>query len=324
MTTSARVNVDTHRKLLQEKLLDFVHTEGTHPTGITGFDIHRFDSDGTPRPMMYSPVIIVVVQGHKWAKIGDAEVVYGEHTCFVAGVDMPVSSCIKNVSPEKPFLSLSLELDKSLIAQLAAEVPPTQGYGNLCHQGAVIQEVDAPLLDAFLRLLELIDQPQKRKILEPLIKKEIHYLLLSGAVGGLLRDMHTFGTHGNQIVQAIAWLQSNFTKPLKIDALAEQLHMAPSTFHKHFKDITTVSPLQYQKRLRLLEARRLMLSDSHDTGQASLAVGYDSLTQFNREYKRLFGEPPRRDVARLTNQIPVSPPSPPMGHSTDYGSISMQ
>mgnify|MGYP003623323394 CR=1 FL=1 len=299
MANHARIDENKSWSLLREKLLHLSPDEGNFTTRIPGFVLHRFDTESTPRPHMYKPVIVVVVQGSKWVKIGEHEQIYGQTTCFVSGVDMPVTSCIRDVSPDKPYLSLSLELDNRLIPQMAAEIgqdlPPEELYSS----GAAVQEVDAELLDAFLRLVEVVESPGREAIMAPLLLREIHYRLLIGPMGGQLRAIHTFGTQGNQIARAINWLMKNYTESFQVDELAKRLNIATSTLHKHFKEVTTVSPLQYQKRRRLLEAQRLMLNGICDATQASARVGYESLAQFNREYKRMFGEPPRRDVVRL-------------------------
>ena len=171
--------------------------------------------------------------------------------------------------------------------------------GACSYKGLSVADVDPDILHAFLRLVELLEKPEQIPILGPLIVREIHYRLLIGPQGEFLRRLNTLGTQSNQIAQAITWLRDNYREPLQVDKLAQKVNMATSTFHRHFKEVTTLSPLQFHKRLRLYEAKRLMLTESKDASSASLAVGYESPTQFNREYKRLFGEPPHRDVMRM-------------------------
>jgi transcriptional regulator GlxA family with amidase domain len=163
----------------------------------------------------------------------------------------------------------------------------------------VVGDADPAVLDALLRFTDLLEQPAQQAVLAPLLIREIHYRLLLGPLGNQLRMIHTQGSQSNQIAQVITWLKSNYKKPLNVTELAKQVNMAPSTFHRHFRELTTLSPLQYQKQLRLSEAQRLMLVDRRDVGSAGYAVGYESLTQFNREYKRMFGAPPRQDVQRI-------------------------
>lgn len=299
MAENYRVDFEKSRAALKEILLQRMPKGGDYPTPVNGLVLHRYASGDTPKPRFYDPVIIVVVQGKKRVRIGAEDIPYGEHTCFVAGVNMPVSSCVLEASKDVPYLSLSLNLDKSLIASLATKVPPSTEYSTHFSTGAVVQEVGPELLDAFLRLLELTEKPKESAVLSELVYQEIHFRLLTSPFGNQLRTLNTLGSQSNQIAQAITWLQENFDKPLHVEELAAHLNMAPSTFHKHFKEITTLSPLQYQKQLRLTEAQRLMLSANYDVTQAAFAVGYESSTQFNREYKRLFGESPRKDVMKL-------------------------
>ena len=303
MTGNYRIDFEKSRSALREILLRRLPEGGDYHTPVEGFVLHRYNSGDAPKPRFYDPVIIVVVQGRKKVRIGMEDIPYGEHSCFIAGVNMPVSSCVLEASEERPYLSMSLNLDKSLIASLAAKVPPSAGNRANSAAGAVVQELSPDLLDAFLRLLELADQPDQAQVLGSLVYQEIHYRLLTSPFGYHLRQLNTFGSQSNQINQAILWLKDNYKEPLHVETLASRLNMATSTFHKHFKEITTLSPLQYQKRLRLSEAQRLMLSDHYDVTQAAFAVGYESATQFNREYRRLFGESPRKDVMQMKRAV---------------------
>lgn len=299
MAENYRVDFEKSRAALKEILLRCLPEAGDYPTSVDGFVLHRYNSGDAPKPRFCDPVIIVVVQGKKRVRIGAEDIPYGEHTCFIAGVNMPITSCVMEAREDKPYLSMSLNLDKNLIATLASKVPPSTKHIGHFSAGAVVQPIGPELLDAFLRLLELTENPEQAAILGNLVYQEIHYRLLTGPFGNQLRTLNTFGSQSNQIAQALTWLQENYNKALHVEELAARLNMAPSTFHKHFKEITTVSPLQYQKQLRLTEAQRLMLSDNYDVTQAAFAVGYESSTQFSREYKRLFGESPRKDVMKM-------------------------
>lgn len=292
----ARVNEDNSWDVLKDAIIKGTSARaGSHPTAIKGFVFHRQVNNEDPKPHFFEPVVIVVAQGSKLVRIGHEERRYGENICFVCGVDMPVSSCVMEASEEKPYLSLSLNLDTALIAELASKVPPgSVASGYL--RGAMTQNMEADLLDSFVRLAELANKPEQIPVMEGLLLREIHYRLLAGPFGGILRSLTTFGSYGHHVTRAIAWLKDHFREPLLVEDLAGRSNMAPSTFHKYFKEITTLSPLQYQKRLRLGEAQRLMLSEGHDVTQAAMAVGYESATQFIREYKRLYGEPPRRYI----------------------------
>lgn len=302
MAENYRINFEESLVALRDILLRRLPDSGSYATPVEGLVLHRFNNDNTPKPRFYDPVLIIVAQGKKLLRIGMEDITYGENTCFIAGVNMPVSSCVLEAAEDKPYLSLSLNLDKGLIASLAAKIPPPKEPGGYS-AGAVVQELSPELLDACLRLLELLDNPEQAQVLGSLVCQEIHYRLLTSPFGHHLRMLNTLGSQSNQINQAIAWLRENYKESLHVEELAARLNMATSTFHKYFKEITTLSPLQYQKRLRLSEAQRLMLSDSYDVTQAAFAVGYESATQFNREYKRLFGESPRKDVMSLKMSV---------------------
>lgn len=299
MVDNSRIDFEKCRIALRDTLLQCLPQSGSYATPVTGMTLHRYHSDDAPAPRFYDPVIIIIAQGKKWVRIGAKDIPYGEHNCFIAGVNMPVSSCVLEATEDRPYLSISLNLDRGLIAALAAKTPPQAEPYPASPAGAAVQATSPELLDAFLRLLELVHSPEQAQVLGPLIYQEIHYRLLLSPFGYHLRQLNTIGSQGNQINQAIAWLRSNFKESLYVEELAASLNMATSTFHKYFKEITTLSPLQYQKRLRLSEAQRLMLSDNYDVTRAAFAVGYESATQFNREYKRLFGESPRKDVTKM-------------------------
>ena len=299
MAKNYHVDLEKNRVTLRDMLLRHLPETGDYLTPVEGLVLHRYNSGDAPKPRFYSPVIIVVVQGKKWVRIGTKSLSFGGHTCFIAGVNIPVSSCVIEAAEDKPYLSMSLDLDKNLIATLAAKAPPHLEYHAHSSTGALIQEVSIELLDAFLRLLELLEEPEHAQVLGSLVYQEIHYRLLMSPFGDQLRTLNTLGSQSNQISRAITWLKDNYKKPLLVEKLAGRLNMATSTFHKYFKEITTLSPLQYQKRLRLGEAQRLMFSDKYDVAQAAFAVGYESVTQFNREYKRLFGESPRKDITKM-------------------------
>ncbi|MDY3809786.1 AraC family transcriptional regulator [Desulfovibrio sp. PG-178-WT-4] len=301
MAENYRVDFEKSRAALQSILLRSLPEDGDFPTPVCGFMLHRHSRGHAPKANFYDPVIIVVVQGKKWVRIGMEDIQYGEQTCFIAGINMPVSSCVLEASEDKPFLSMSLELDKSLLAGLAAKVPPPAEDRIQSSAGAAVQEVSPELLDAFLRLLELLESPGQAEVLGDLIRQEIYYRLLTSPFGYHLRMLSTLGSQSHQINKAIMWLRENYRESLHVEKLAGRLNMATSTFHKYFKEITTLSPLQYQKRLRLSEAQRLMLSGDYDVTQAAFAVGYESATQFNREYKRLYGESPRKDIMKMKN-----------------------
>lgn len=299
MIDADRVEVVRINELLKKRLLQLVPSPGIVSSPIEGFCLVRREQVNMAENCFSRPCVSVIVQGAKRSIMGTEEYVYGENQCLVVGVDMPSSFCVITHSiNQAPFLAISLALDKTLISSLLTEMAFSDALPESC-VGVSIADVEPTVMNAFLRLIELIDKPLQIPILAPMIIRELHYYLLVGPQGGILRKFNTFGTRSNQIAQAIAWMRDNYKEPLQIETLAQKVNMAVSTFHRHFKEVTTLSPLQYHKRLRLYEAQRLMLVENEDATSAGLAVGYESPTQFNREYKRLFGEPPRRNVMRL-------------------------
>lgn len=287
---------------LKELALRHMPEPGIRKTSIAGLSIsHRLAHDILENSL-YTPCVGVMLQGRKKSVIGTEEYVYGEGQCLVVGVDVPSSFYVMDGTKEAPFLCLSLEVDKFQLARLAMEVPPQPGVsGEGCLRGVSVAPVDCAVLDAFLRLTELLDRPEQIAVLAPMIIREIYYRILTGPQGEFLRRFHTLGSQSMQIAQAVTWLRDNYRSPLQVEELARRVNMATSTFHRHFKEVTSMSPLQFHKRLRLFEAQRLMLAERVDAASAGLAVGYESPTQFNREYKRLFGEPPHRNITRLKN-----------------------
>ena len=295
---SERVDLERSKAVLKAKLLGLMPFPGEYPAGFEGFTLfRRDDADKAHQPMLYEPVFIVIAQGVKSVRIGLDEMEYGDNSYFVSGIDMPTCCAIKGISPDYPFLSLLLKLDKILLSQLAGEAPPREGGAMPYTRGAMIAGLDARFIDTIIRLVELVECPDQAGILAPMVIREIHYRLLIGPFGNRLRAITSFGTPANHVAKAILWLKQNYIQPLKVDVLAAKANMGTSTFHKYFKELTAVSPLQYQKRLRLEHAQKLMLSQGHDAATAGMAVGYESRQQFGREYKRLFGQPPRRDVS---------------------------
>ena len=290
-------NLKTANELLKAIVLSRAISPGEYQTLVPEMVFHRRDEASKADSCFYKPLASVILQGQKRSIWGNKEYHYGEGQGVVNGVDMPSASVITQASPKKPFLVVSLTIDSQLVTRLSAEIPPGPKTAE-SFETVVITPTDPDLLDAYLRLAQLLDKPEQIPMLAPMIIKEIHYRLLIGPQGEQLRLVNTLGSQSNQVAQAITWLKNNFTKPMQVDELAQRVNMATSTFHRHFRSVTTLSPLQYQKHLRLYEAQRLMMVEQSDALNASLAVGYESPTQFNREYKRLFGEPPHRDVVR--------------------------
>jgi AraC-like DNA-binding protein len=241
----------------------------------------------------------VIAQGSKEVLLGDSRYRYDPFHYLLATLDLPSMSRVMEASKERPYLSLRLDLPPALVGSVMAETdhasPPDQAGARAIH----VSPLDVHLLDAVVRLVRLLDSPAEAPILMPLIMREIIYRLLVGDQGGRLRHLATLGGYTPYIARAVERLRQTFDQPLRIEQLAGELGISVSGFHHHFKAVTALSPLQFQKRLRLQEARRLMLGEDLDAASAGYRVGYRDASHFNREYKSLFGVPPMRDVQRL-------------------------
>ena len=290
-------NLKTVYEQLKEIILSHAESPGDHQTMVPEMVFHRRDETSKADNCFYKPLASVVVQGYKRSIWGNKEHYYGQGHSVVNGVDMPSASFITEASPARPFLVVSMAIDSQLLASLSAEMPAPPKMAE-SYETVVITKTGPDLLDAYLRLALLLEKPEQIPLLAPLIIKEIHYRLLIGPQGAQLRLVNTLGSQSHQVAQAIYWLKKNYMKPLQVAELAQRVNMATSTFHRHFRNVTTLSPLQYQKHLRPYEAQRPMMVEKADALNACLAVGYESPNQFNREYKRLFGEPPHRDISR--------------------------
>jgi AraC-like DNA-binding protein len=280
-------------------------TEGTNrlETPIPGLNLHRWETPTEPTSYMLPPSICLIGQGRKRLILGEQSYIYDTHRFLITSVELPVVTQIIEASSDKPYLGLTMELDLRVIAQLMLGQDMPSGQPSKERLGIAVSEVSAPLLDAFNRLIDLLENTVDIPALAPLVKQEIFYRLLKGEQGPRLRQITTVGNHGYQISRAIEWLKDNFSKPVKIDELASKAGMSLSAFHNHFRAMTAMSPLQYQKRMRLNEARRLMLTEHFDASRAAFEVGYESPSQFSREYSRLFGAPPMRDIKNFVQDF---------------------
>jgi AraC-like DNA-binding protein len=273
--------------------------EPTRPAALPALLLIRSGSRNGPVCGMYEPGVALIVQGRKEVLLGSDRILYGPHDVLMSSLNLPAVAQVLDASPERPYLALMLRLDPHEIARLMVDghVPPPRPQAHARAMGT--SGLTWPLLDAFQRLVELLDDPGSIPALAPLIQREIAYRLLMSEHGERLRQIGTAGTQSHQIGRAIDWLQTHFTEALRIDDLAEHARMSVSTFHHHFRQLTAMSPLQYQKWLRLNEARKLMLAERLDASTAAFRVGYESASQFSREYSRQFGAPPMRDIAGL-------------------------
>ena len=245
------------------------------------------------------PSFCVIAQGSKELVVGDDHFRYDPAHYMISTVELPMIGQIVAASPERPYLGLWLVLDPSVITSVMVESGVVQRGDGSGVKSVDVSALDANLLDATLRLVRLVDVSAEYRVLAPLVIRELVYRLLAGAQAGRLRHLATLGGHAHRMVRAVEKLRMNFTKPLRIEEVARELGMSVSGFHAHFRAVTAMSPLQFQKQLRLQEARRLMLSEDLDAAEAGYRVGYDDASHFNREYKRHFGEPPMRDIGRM-------------------------
>jgi len=276
----------------------FANNEGITATAIPGLSLFRATAPTEPLHCLYEPALAIVVQGRKQAMLGDAVYLYGQSQYLVVSLDLPVVGQVIEASPEVPYLSMRMDLEPAQISALLLEIEyPAAAQG--CSRGIAVSHLCDPLEAAIVRLMSLLDTPQDIAVLAPLIQREILYRLLMGERGGQLRQIACVGSHSQRIAKAVGWLKNNFARPLSIEALASEVNMSISALHHHFKTVTAISPLQFQKQLRLQEARRLMLVEALDAASAGNRVGYESPSQFTREYHRLFGAPPQRDITRL-------------------------
>ena len=291
------------RRILAQTTAGVLHQPPAQP----GLLMFRIDQPHLDACSVYEPCVALIVQGSKRLLLGDETLHYGADRYLIATMDLPVRTAVLEASRTQPYLAVALRLDWREIASLMQELPPAPAQ-TLASDGRAMSTgaVTAPLLDAFDRLLALLDHPDDLAALAPLVRREIHYRLLTGEAGARLRQMATVDTQSHQVARAIAILNTRFAEALPVETLAREAGMSLSTFHQHFKALTAMSPLQYQKQLRLTEARRLMLSERLDASTAAFRVGYESPSQFSREYRRLFGTPPSKDIADRRGQPLVS------------------
>jgi AraC-like DNA-binding protein len=273
--------------------------DGSRPTAIKGLYLTKSSTTDVPRTSLDQAVFCVVAQGAKCTLLNEERFVYDPNKYLLVSLDLPLAGQIMEASRAKPFLGMSLVLDFDEIALLMRESNLPHETAPPLRSGLMVGCLDDDLLDAVTRLAAVLQKPAHVEILAPLIKREIFYLLLLSEQGGLLRRMVADNGKVQRVASGLAWLRRNAARPIRMEELAREMHMSPSAMHSWFRAVTSMSPLQFQKQLRLQEARRILLSESADAGSVSRRVGYESASQFSREYRRFFGEPPLRDVERL-------------------------
>ena len=287
----------------------FTGSDGGHDTAIPRLALARVSQSSHPVHVVCEPAFCVLAQGSKRVLLGDEVYIYDSRHYLVVAQNLPVASQVVNASPEAPYLGLRLNFDAREIAALAMELRLGEAQaGRTAQRGMFTGEINTGLLDPLLRLVRLLDTPEDIAALAPLFTREILYRLLKSPDGGRLVQMAMVDSHSQRIAQATGLLAQRFKEPLSIEALADEVHMSVSSLHHHFKAVTAMTPLQYQKQLRLQESRRIMICEHVDAATAGHRVGYESQSQFNREYSRFFGSPPARDIKRLREQQQFSAP----------------
>lgn len=252
-----------------------------------------------PMYVLYEPSFVVVAQGEKEVLLGADTYSYDETAYFFSSVALPITGRVVRASRGAPYLSVRIALTPELVAPLVAELPPPPpSRGGSPSKGLDVRPLDGALLDAVVRLVRLADTPEHAAVLGPLALREVVYRLYVGGQAERLRHVATAGGRARGITAAVAWLREHYRRPMRVEALGKLAALSPSALHRHFRAVTGMSPLQYQKTLRLEEAKRLMLVDAVDAAAAGFRVGYNDASQFTREYRRHFGAPPRRDVRR--------------------------
>ena len=301
---------ETHRAAINRnelvtRLAGLQHEDG-NAEPIEGLHVYRASQPTSKVRGVSRPSLCAIAQGSKEIYLGTSRYRYDAQHYLLTTVELPITGQVVEASREHPYLAMRLELEPSMVSSVMVEagLQPPRGPGDA--KALVVSALETDLLDALVRLVRLAETPDQARVLVPLVKREIVFRLLMGEQGHRLRHLPTLGNNSHLIAQAIARLRKDFDQPLRIEVVARELGMSSSGFHHHFKAITDMSPLQFQKELRLQEARRLMLGESLDAASAAFRVGYHDTSQFSREYKRHFGQPPTRDIEQLRHSAVVS------------------
>lgn len=287
---------------LIERLNENAPAEGRNPVADNIY-LFKHLNPTLPAHGVFTASICVVAQGAKEIQLGDDTYRYDPSNFILASLDVPIVGRVVKASDDEPFLCMKLEFDPTMIASVCVEAGIPAARAETSVKSVAVGRLDDDILDAFVRLARLLSNKADYKMVSPLVIREIVYRLLKSDQADRVRQMASFGGQTHRITKAVQNLQQRFREPLSIEGLAQELGMSVSSFHQHFKTTTSMSPLQFQKLLRLQEARRLLVSEHLDAGEAAMQVGYEDASQFSREYKRLFGEPPKRDVGRFKKLV---------------------
>jgi len=294
------------RTELAARIAFYVGSAESRTTDVPGLSLHRRTTPTVPCSATYEPSVIVIAQGRKRIDLGGKTFLYDPLRYLLTSVDLPVVTRVVEATETMPCLAMAVKLKMPVVRELLSyeEIEIPEPLADSPAMGTA--ETTVEFLSACCRLMDLLAHPEDIPFLSGLIEREIVYRILRGREGARLRTIATLGDQSQRTAKAIAWIRANYAKPLRVDELAELAGMGVSTLHHHFRVLTAVSPLQYQKQLRLLLARARMLVDGLDAASAAFEVGYESASQFNREYSRFFGRPPMRDV-RTLRQVDAPP-----------------
>lgn len=285
-------------------------SDGGHETAIPELKFWRFSTPTEPAQVLQQPAVYVVVQGRKQVTVGNETYIYDPSQYLAVSLELPAVGQVLEASPARPYLCITLTVDARELAALIVETGlPTPGDDH-DGRGLYVSPLEPTLLELLLRLVRLLDTPRDIPVLAPLVLRELHYRLLQGEQHGRLAEIAIGDGRLRRVAKAIAWIKQHFTESLQIEELAKQVNMSPSALHTHFKAVAAMSPVQYQKRLRLQEARRRLLAGGTTAEAVAFEVGYASPSQFSREYVRLFGQPPRRDAERIREDVSRTTPTP--------------
>ncbi|GFZ31533.1 transcriptional regulator [Clostridium zeae] len=299
------VLIEDKLKQLANLIERFTDREGLQASSIPSLDFIRSSEKSELLHSIYTPSLCVIVQGAKMVILGTESYRYDKNSYLVASVHLPITGQIIEASPAAPYLSLRLGFSSDQILDIIKETKQIAKEKQNPPRGLIVNETNLSLLDALLRLVSLLDTPTDIPVLAPLFIREILYRILQDNQGYVVKQFAMIGSHAQAISSAINLINKDFSKPLSIDELAKTINMSASSLHHHFKKVTAMSPLQYQKQVRLQEARRLLLSETLEAADAAFQVGYESPSQFSREYARMFGLPPISDIKRLKNSVYV-------------------
>jgi AraC-like DNA-binding protein len=284
---------------LKSAIAQFAAVDGVHATGIPGLSLMRISHPTAPSHGLINPLLCIVAQGRKRTIAGDRVMSYDENNFLVVSADTPFIGQVLEASPDAPSLCFKLDLDPAGITELLIDVGGVGVGASEADASVSVSALTPELIDAATRLVRLLGSPDDIRVLAPMVKREILYRVLQTDQATRLQQIAVAESRLQQVNRAIGWIKANYRDQFAIETVAAEARMSPSSLHVHFKAVTAMSPLQYQKQLRLQEARRLMLAEAVDAASAGHRVGYDSPSQFSREYARTFGAPPLKDVARL-------------------------